>query len=110
LNGKIERTQQANKNELWSLIDLSDKALDLNALAVEWQNSYNKSSSCIKRKNSFQKLEQIEKLILFNLMFPKNLGVRRESNSQKLSIFKISPKKIILKIAISVIDDMENPM
>jgi transposase InsO family protein len=43
LNGKVERSQQTDKNEFWSLLDLSDKSLDLNALAIEWQNFYNKS-------------------------------------------------------------------
>lgn len=31
LNGKVERTQQTDKSEFWSLFDLSDINLDLNA-------------------------------------------------------------------------------
>ncbi|MEJ5106595.1 hypothetical protein [Chryseobacterium sp. MYb328] len=37
LNGKVERTQQTDKSEFWPLVDLSDSDLDLNALAIEWQ-------------------------------------------------------------------------
>jgi len=35
LNNKIERSRQPDKNELWTLLDVSDKPLDLNALAIE---------------------------------------------------------------------------
>ncbi|WP_437125153.1 integrase core domain-containing protein, partial [Elizabethkingia anophelis] len=42
LNGKVERTQQTDKSEFWSLLDLSNPKLDLNALAIEWQDFYNK--------------------------------------------------------------------
>lgn len=37
LNGKVERSQQTDKTEFWNLIDLSDKTLDLNVMAMEWQ-------------------------------------------------------------------------
>jgi transposase InsO family protein len=65
LNGKVERSQQTDKNEFWSLLDLSDKSLDLNALAIEWQNFYNKKRphSSLKGKTPFQKLKEVEKLI-----------------------------------------------
>ena len=65
MNGKVERTQQTDKNEFWSLIDLSDKSLDLNALAIEWQDFYNKKRlhSSLKGKTPYQKLKQVEKLI-----------------------------------------------
>lgn len=43
LNGKVERTQQTDKVEFWSLFDLSDESLDLEYLAIEWQEFYNKS-------------------------------------------------------------------
>jgi hypothetical protein len=65
LNGKVERTQQTDKNKFWSLLDLSDKSLDLNTLAIEWQNFYNKKRphSSLKEKIPYQKLKQVEKLI-----------------------------------------------
>ena len=64
LNEKVERTQQTDKNEFWSLIDLSNKSLDLN-LAIEWQDIYNKKRphSSLKGKTPYQKLKQVEKLI-----------------------------------------------
>lgn len=65
LNGKVERTQQADKNEFWSLVNLSDKSLDLNALAIEWQNFYNKKRphSSLKGKTPYQKFKLVEKLL-----------------------------------------------
>lgn len=42
LNGKVERTQQTDKTEFWSCFDLMDRSLGLNALAMEWQDFYNK--------------------------------------------------------------------
>lgn len=42
LNGKVERTQQTDKVEFWSLFDSSDESLDLAFLAVNWQEFYNK--------------------------------------------------------------------
>jgi transposase InsO family protein len=64
LNEKVERTQQTDKNEFWSLIDLSNKSLDLN-LAIEWQDIYNKKRphSSLKGKAPYQKLKQVEKVI-----------------------------------------------
>lgn len=41
LNGKVERSQQTDKSEFWRSIDLSDKSLDLNLLAKEWEYFYN---------------------------------------------------------------------
>lgn len=65
LNGKVERREQTDKNEFWSLLDLSDKTLDLNALAIEWQNFYNKNSlhSFLKWRTPFQQLKEVQKLI-----------------------------------------------
>lgn len=42
LNGKVERTQQTDKSEFLSLVDLSDPDLNLNTLAFEWQEFCNK--------------------------------------------------------------------
>ncbi|MDQ0783427.1 integrase core domain-containing protein [Chryseobacterium sp. W4I1] len=65
LNGKVERTQQTDKSEFWSLIDLSDPDLDLNALAIEWQEFYNKKRphSSLNGKTPWEKLQLLEHLI-----------------------------------------------
>ena len=65
LNGKVERSQQTDKTEFWNLIDLSDKTLDLNAMAMEWQEFYNKKRphSSLNGKTPMQKLKSVEHLI-----------------------------------------------
>jgi hypothetical protein len=44
LNGKVERRQQTDKVEFWALFDLSDDSLNLNTLAIDWQDFYNKKN------------------------------------------------------------------
>ncbi|WP_394358769.1 integrase core domain-containing protein [Porphyromonas macacae] len=65
MNGKVERSQQIDKTEFWLLIDLSDKTLDLNAIAMEWQEFYNKkrAHSSLNEKTPMQKLKSVEHLI-----------------------------------------------
>jgi len=65
LNGKVERTQQTDKVEFWSLFDLSDESLDLEFLAIDWQNFYNKKRphSSLNGKTPWQKLKSVEHLI-----------------------------------------------
>ena len=65
LNGKVERTQQTDKTEFWSCFDLSDQSLDLNALAMEWQEFYNKKRphSSLRGLAPWQKLLSVEHLI-----------------------------------------------
>ena len=65
LNGKVERTQQTDKTEFWSCFDLSDQSLNLHALAVEWQDFYNKkrTHSSLKGMTPWQKLQSVEHLI-----------------------------------------------
>ena len=65
MNGKVERSQQTDKNEFWTLLDLSYKSLNINVLAIEWQNFYNKKRphSSLKGKTPLQKLKEVEKLI-----------------------------------------------
>ncbi|WP_411897490.1 IS481 family transposase [Elizabethkingia occulta] len=65
LNGKVERTQQTDKSEFWSLLDLSNPKLDLNALAIEWQDFYNKKRphSSLNGKTPWERLQELEHLI-----------------------------------------------
>lgn len=65
LNGKVERTQQTDKVEFWSLFDLSDDSLKLEYLAIEWQEFYNKKRphSSLNGKTPWQKLKSVEHLI-----------------------------------------------
>lgn len=65
LNGKVERTQQTDKTEFWSCFDLKDESLDLNTLAVEWQEFYNKKRphSSLGGITPWQKLMAAEHLI-----------------------------------------------
>ncbi|WP_426480013.1 integrase core domain-containing protein [Chryseobacterium sp. CBSDS_008] len=60
LNGKVERTQQTDKSEFWSLVDLSDADL-----AIEWQEFYNKKRphSSLNGKTPWEKLQSLEHLI-----------------------------------------------
>lgn len=94
LNGKVERSQQTDKNEFWSLLDLSDKSLNLNALAIEWQNFYNKKRphSSLKGKTPFQKLKEVEKMIPLQLDVTKKFWESKEKviprNYQYLKFIK----------------------
>ncbi|MCD8176559.1 MAG: IS481 family transposase [Tannerellaceae bacterium] len=65
LNGKVERTQQTDKVEFWSLLDLSDTSLDLDKLAIEWQNFYNRKRphSALSGKTPWQKFKELENKI-----------------------------------------------
>lgn len=65
LNGKVERSQQTDKTEFWNLIDLSDKTLDLNMMAMEWQEFYNKKRphSSLNGKTPMQKLKSVKHLV-----------------------------------------------
>ena len=65
LNGKVERSQQTDKTEFWNLIDLSDKTLDLNVMAMEWQEFYNKKRphSSLNGKTPMQKLKSVKHLV-----------------------------------------------
>jgi hypothetical protein len=51
--------------EFWSLFDLSDDSLDLEYLAIEWQEFYNKKRphSSLNGKTPWQKLKSVEHLI-----------------------------------------------
>lgn len=65
MNGKVERTQQTDKVEFWSLFDLSDESLDLEFLALDWQEFYNKRRphSSLNGKTPWQKLKSVKHLI-----------------------------------------------
>lgn len=65
LNDKVERTQQTDKNEFWSLLDLSYPNLDFNALAFEWHDFYNKKKpySSLGGETPYQKLKEVSTLI-----------------------------------------------
>ncbi|CAA7197630.1 integrase core domain-containing protein [Chryseobacterium potabilaquae] len=65
LNGKVERTQQTDKSEFWSLVYLSDLDLNLNALAIEWQEFYNKKRPhfSLNGKTPWEKLQPLEHFI-----------------------------------------------
>ena len=65
MNGKVERSQQTDKTEFWNLIDLSDKTLDLNVMAMEWQEFYNKKRphSSLNGKTPMQKLKSVKHLV-----------------------------------------------
>ncbi|MFN7095159.1 MAG: integrase core domain-containing protein [Burkholderiales bacterium] len=41
LNGKVERSQKTDKAEFYSLLNLSDKLLNLAPLLTEWEYFYN---------------------------------------------------------------------
>jgi len=58
LHGKVERTQQTDKVEWWSLFDISDESLDLESLVLDWQNFYNKKKTpfFIKWQNTLTKV------------------------------------------------------
>nr|WP_144439165.1 integrase core domain-containing protein [Prevotella intermedia] len=78
LNGKVERSQQTDKTEFWNLIDLSDKTLDLNVMAIEWQEFYNKKRphSSLNGKTPMQKLKSVKHLV------PIQPDVSEKSGSQ----------------------------
>lgn len=65
LNGKVERTQQTDKVEFWYLFDLSDESLNLEAMAIEWQDFYNnkRPHSSLNGKTPRQKLKSVEHLV-----------------------------------------------
>lgn len=65
LNGKVERTQQTDKTEFWNIIDLSDKSLDLNSMALEWQDFYNlkRHHSSLGGMTPWQKFKSVESLV-----------------------------------------------
>jgi transposase InsO family protein len=62
LNGKVERSQQTDKTEFWSLLDLKDETLSLNELAKSWQEFYNKkrSHSSLGGKTPWEKFKELE--------------------------------------------------
>lgn len=65
LNGKVERTQQTYKVEFWSFIDLNDKGLNLNNLASEWIEFYNRKRPhlSLNGKPPWQKFCDLEQQI-----------------------------------------------
>jgi transposase InsO family protein len=98
LNGKVERTQQTDKVEFWSLFDLSDESLDLEFLAIDWQNFYNKKRphSSLNGKTPWQKLKSVEHLIPIQPDVTKQFWDSEEEvwprNYEYLKRFK-NPKK-----------------
>jgi len=98
LNGKVERTQQTDKVEFWSLFDLSDESLDMEFLAIDWQNFYNKKRphSSLSGKTPWQKLKSVEHLIPIQPDVTKQFWDSEEKvwprNYEYLKRFK-NPKK-----------------
>lgn len=99
LNGKVERTQQTDKVEFWSLFDLSDESLDLEFLAADWQNFYNKKRphSSLNGKTPWQKLKSVEHLIPIQPDVTKQFWDSQEEvwprNYEYLKRFRNSKKK-----------------
>lgn len=85
MNGKVERSQQTDKTEFWNLIDLSDKTLDLNVMAMEWQEFYNKKRphSSLNGKTPMQKLKSVKHLV------PIQPDVSENSGSQTKKFFHV---------------------
>jgi hypothetical protein len=61
----VERTQQTDKIEFWSLFDLKDNSLDLNNLATAWQDFFNRKRmhSSLKGKTPWQKYKELKQKI-----------------------------------------------
>lgn len=62
LNGKIERSQQTDKAEFYSLLNLKDLSLPLEKLLAEWEHFYNHKQTHIslKDKTSYEKYLELE--------------------------------------------------
>ena len=65
LNGKVERSQQTDKIELWSGVDLSSGLDQLRAEQREWQRYYNEDRvhSALGRQTPQQKLDSVREKI-----------------------------------------------
>lgn len=65
LNGKVERSQQTDKVEFWSLFDLKNTKLELSKMVLEWESFYNKKRphSSLGGKTPWQKFQQVEHLV-----------------------------------------------
>lgn len=62
LNGKVERSQQTDKIEFYSLINLKDKSLELKDLLAEWEHFYNhkRPHTSLNGKTPWEKFEELE--------------------------------------------------
>ncbi len=56
LNGKIERSQQTDKVEFYSLLNLKDLSLPLEKLLAEWEHFYNHKRPHISLKGLEDKI------------------------------------------------------
>ncbi|WP_227461954.1 integrase core domain-containing protein [Culturomica massiliensis] len=103
LNGKVERIRQTDKTEFWSLIDLSDKTLNLNEMTIEWQNFYNRKRShfSLNGKMPWQKLKSVEHLIPIQSDVSEKFLESKEEilprNYEYLKFIKRKNKKTILQ-------------
>ena len=65
LNGKIERSQQTDKAEFYSFLDLKDKNLNLELLLTEWEYFYNhlRPHASLAGKTPYEKYLEVENKI-----------------------------------------------
>lgn len=103
MNGKVERSQQTDKTEFWNLIDLSDKTLDLNAMAMEWQEFFimKRPHSSLNGKTPMQKLKSVEHLVpiqpdVSEKFWESNEGILPR-NYEYLKFMKHRKKKTVIQ-------------
>lgn len=67
LNGKIERSQQTDKAEFYSMLNLKDLSLPLEKLLAEWEHFYNhkRPHASLKGKTPYEKYLELEDKIPF---------------------------------------------
>jgi transposase InsO family protein len=66
LNGKVERSQQTDKEEFYALLDKKDSQLDWQQALAQWENFYNQQRhhSSLHGKTPWEKYLEVKAIIL----------------------------------------------
>ncbi|WP_370634650.1 integrase core domain-containing protein [Cesiribacter sp. SM1] len=97
LNGKVERSQQTDKAEFYSLLDKKDPQLDWQQASAQWENFYNQERlhSSLHGKTPWEKYLEVKAIIPTQEQIQHQYQQKKETVHARNNYFFQWQKKII---------------
>ncbi len=95
LNGKVERSQQTDKEEFYALLDKQDKQLDWKQALAGWESFYNKQRlhSSLLGKTPWEKYQEVQATVPTPAQIQHQYGQKKEPIKARNSYFVQWQKK-----------------